>query len=415
MKKIFKTSFWSAFTALLIFQSCQKSITDENLLVNNPEEEITVKSAFDWFTQTISASRTTEVGSANTAFWDYAFEKNVLVNKKMVIIPVISNKKSSLPSFKQLWVYVDKNKKKNMRVVEYIYEDLLALDKKTSLRLNPAKFTGFMLVRNWDNTFISGFKLQNGLIVGVISEWNSLKNGRTATSISCSSITTCRAQTSYVIGFPDATYTQILECWNTTQCYLEQTFEIPYDGGSGTGFEIPGGGGTSTPMLHPYFTPILINNLCDLLTYQNTIAHTEVVGLKLDNGSMYMLPYKDNTPTTAVTENKYYDPLLGKPLLIIYQENGKTKIDVWNYDIYGQGTATTYGVLEHIHTHPCNGNENIASSYDKQFSSDRNATSTLGIDVQLFILNCNGKVEYGNSGEFKDGLGNIKITPTNCN
>lgn len=106
-----------------------------------------------------------------------------------------------------------------------------------------------------------------------------------------------------------------------------------------------------------------------------------------------------------------------RPVLTIYVENGKTKVEKIDYDMYGLGYVSgTFGVLEHIHTHPCLSNENIASQDDMNFASTRGTSGEIvGTDVRMFILNCNGKVEYNQTGSFKDASGNIKVSPTNCN
>ncbi len=409
----------------LLFQSCSKNDNLEGLVVGNEEGEITLASAREWFDSNEANSRLSGE-SANTAYWEIAYERNLFPTKPIVVVPFVTDERTTVPSIKQLWIYVDREKKKNMKVVEYIYDAALdnKRNKNKSLSYNAEKFSGFMLVRNWgDNAFLTGFKLKDGKIISLIKDWRiASKNGKIAATqgIVCNQQVTCYSSTATVAGYPEATYTQVFDCAITTSCHFEQSFSLDSNGGGGSFSPGGGGGGFSGLVLEDPLlrTHKFITNKCDLLTLQDSPLHREIIGLKLSDGRILVLPVKGNTPEKSATSNFYNDPVTGKKSFEIFYENGKTSVEFYTYDANGNIiSATAFDILEHIHTHPCSGSaENLASIYDKALATNiASGTFFIGPDVKTYILNCNGKIGYNSNGIFRNAFGEPVFTePGNC-
>jgi hypothetical protein len=386
------------------FLSCKNA----DLLEGNPsdteltDDNLTVENARNWFTKSTASSKSV---AEISLFWDDAFESKLPFDKKVIIVPMMVE--STLPMYRQLWIYINKDKKTTTRIVDVINEDLIGIDRKKITKLNDKKVNGMMLLRDMDKKFITGFVLKNSQIKGVITEWGLLKNGRSEASsgLVCSSSVSCYFSTASIVGHPEyGSYTQVIDCISLTTCQWQEATLLPFDSG---------GGGLPLDFFstNPALVPTFVNGPCDLLTYQAQ-NNKEIIGLKLSDGRTLMLPFGSNNSGLSNTENFYNYPI-GQRKVIIYIENGTTKIDIFTRDIFGNTIPQgTYAVLEHIHTHPNGSNQNIASSYDISFATSSNI---IGPDVKKYIYNSNGKVEYNSGGEVKNPDGSPKVQSSGCN
>ena len=445
-----KLSIFALFLLLVLPFACQKeTILEENTI----NDELTIQEAKAWFETTIgTTSPNTRTAGAIAAFtakdplWQGATQTTLKNGRTGWLVPLklkqlrslsyrTSTKKDIKPNSVQetpmQFMFQFKEKGKiQLQVVEYLPEKAY-LDKSKGL-IDEKDFSGIVFVKTWEDKIIGGGHYLNGKRTSTFSP--KIAGGRITATVcndfvriyfsngcitgSNGELTTyghnevmegCASEYSVnpqSIPTPPGHYWCAGWTMTDTECF-NVCYDVPDPDPNPIVFP-PGGG---VPTTNPLFAPTFTRNDCLLLTFQNDY-HREIVGLKLDDGRLLILPFINNDQYNAITQNQYGDLLTGNPLVTIFIENGQTKVDVYTYDIYGVGHLQgTYGVLEHIHTHPCLGNENIASTFDKNFATNR---SIVGSDVKLNIYNCNGKVEYNANGEVKDASGFPKVTPLNC-
>ena len=395
--------------------SCKEGVTSDLTPTETElsDETLTVASAQKWFEEQRSSSRLS-ADDSKTPRWEFAFEHQLMPKKKIVALPINYYKKGDLMDFKQLWVYVDDANKTNTRIVEYIYEDLLEYKAEKVKNLNPKKFNGMMLIRDWDDNFLGGFKLKEGKIVGAITQWNMKKNNKLdANQLACVSVTNCTYQLAWVPGHPEyGSYFQVLGCTTATVCVMEASTGITTnDAGNATPPAGGGGNNTSNAATNPLDNWTITANPCLALTYQNTL-NREIVMLKTTDGKYIILPANGNSPDRSSTYSHYQNRTFTGPSISFTQVGNRMVADVFTYNLAGNWISTeSYDIEEHIHTHPCNGpapNQASEIPFDKQF-----AGAYPGTNMKFFIANCNGKYQYNTSGNLMDG-GVYRREPLNC-
>jgi hypothetical protein len=182
------TRWLVVYGLLCLVASCQPNSPLETQ-DPDPNDDLSIAEAKAWFTDYLAspanARTSADDGFVKNAYWEYAFEHRFSTKNKVVVVPLLHFKRGQMSGFKQLWVYKDNKKKTTMRVMEYFHAES---GKGKVLTLKD--FTGYMLVKDWDDTFLGGFELKNNQFVGALSK--SSKNGRTSGYV-CAIGQSCRS------------------------------------------------------------------------------------------------------------------------------------------------------------------------------------------------------------------------------
>jgi hypothetical protein len=172
---------------IVLLDSCNQINISEILVFN---DELTVESARHWFEESFESNdpQARVSGDDETrkeVLWDLASKQKVNKKDEAIIVSIIYQQKDDYWSLKHLWVYEDKQKKKNARILEYIYDTSKPKHRFQSLK----NFTGVMVLRDGNGKFMGGLKITENKIEGLVTELktdkkteainlNPSKNGR---------------------------------------------------------------------------------------------------------------------------------------------------------------------------------------------------------------------------------------------
>jgi hypothetical protein len=330
--------------------------------------------------------------------WEYAFEhtfKNNKSEQNLIVVPISHIFEKDYKGLKHLWIYKNRNGENTMRVVEYQFDDLKK-NKDNSLK----KFTGVMMVKDFENNSIGGFVFKNNKIVGAISEPsknNNLKNGKVKGS-SCGEVTNC----SWVTvggGYDDSNYNTYWSCYTDYQCFWIETFDAAYEGSDSGNPWLPnyneGGGGSSgnnfgefeTTNGGPYSYSYKYSE-CDGFSsmWNRAFAESrEMLGFITSNGHVIITPSAGYSMWEAAVEN-YYTNQNGNTILSFYAENGAWKVQLFSPN----GSLGIYTITGIVHTHPFPG-----PGYETKVSPADFSVANTYPTLNHYVIHSQRKIQFG--------------------
>lgn len=109
--------------------------------------------------------------------------------------PITHIKKGRVLGYKQLWIYKDKKGKNASRIIEYLFDSTENYKKG---QVNLKRYTGLIVIKDWEDEYIGGFLMQNGQTTGAITAFgyekptgSTPKSGKTASGFACGFQTSC--------------------------------------------------------------------------------------------------------------------------------------------------------------------------------------------------------------------------------
>jgi hypothetical protein len=140
----------------------------------------------------------------------------------------------------------------------------------------------------------------------------------------------------------------------------------------------------------------------------------EVAAFVTTDGQVFILPIgSNNTEIRSETSTKYFDNN-GNVVFVVKQNasTGVWELRTFDYSLDPNfGTETFYQLAAHVHTHPSNGNENIASDLDMNFDPNYPGLSK-------YIVNNHDLVPYDSSGSkrvhSRSAYHLLRLLVTNC-
>lgn len=423
MKLLYKTHglLQKGMKHLLIFTLFLLNSCTLNQVEVLTDSELSVESAREWFEtngDTKNLRMSGEDDFRKEVFWGLASKQKLNKQDNAVIVPIIHQKKGDYVTFKHLWIYDDKEKKRMARVVEYIYDTQNPKNRIQGLK----NFTGLMIFREWDGTFLGGLKIENNKMSGVIGEIsvgkkterlnpNTLKNGRVASTI-CSWFQYCLNWRIDLFGGSVHGTT----CSTEFQCYWLATNGID-PAFTGNVIDIPtipaGVYGTATgssdwPVGPPTATNFgFAENRCQgfgIMLDAQSSQDKEISGAITSDGKFIIFPTQNNTKYNVSFSFPYNSPdgnimvnyIQGNPDAGDPRNDNKYSNDDVSIEVIDkiQRTAILYRITAFIHSHPIES----GYDYDNPSDGDRNQAAQFPSKIKNYIINQNKLIEFNTSG-----------------
>lgn len=235
------------FLFILLFAFSCKNEYGVEVPVAKQENDFTIETAKAWFEKTyLKGNKETGVDEnwVRELYWKNAFESQFPDKRKLIVVPVKHHRKERPANgFTYLWIFKDVTGKENSRVVEYV-----ALSKGENIQ---SKFSGLMLVRDWEGGFRNGFVYEKGVVKGLaesVDGENAISNRKSRSN----SFTVCVNYYYYtcVPTGENGTYECSESAYNGSVCYYYPEGGYPYEVNEGE-FGGGGGGGGSGEGLTP--------------------------------------------------------------------------------------------------------------------------------------------------------------------
>lgn len=279
-----------------------------------------------------------------------------------------------------------------MRVVEYVFAE-----QTTTKAQTIRDFTGYLLIKDWDDNVLGGFELKNNRFVGALTKQKP--GGRTSGFV-CGEWISCRWVTVGHANDPSGGYTY-RSCITDYRCVWAGSTEqsdAPVDGGQ----DDPGGGTITfpqdpTPPDDIFYKPQIFNKECEgwiwMDIYQSN-HDREVSGVYTKEGKLIIFPIESNQLTSSFWHKEYV--VNGITILKFgYDNSGKLLTTIYN----SNGTIDVYTVSYMIHTHPVLENCDEPSPMDTYNREGDRFIASLYPTVKHFILGCTKFIEF-DSGTF---------------
>jgi hypothetical protein len=397
----------------LMLLGCQPNSPLETQDPTPSDDELSIAEAKAWFTNYLASPANART-SADDKFvnrkadWDNAYNYNLTKKQKMVVVPISHYKRGATPGYKQLWVYKNKFGKNTMRVVEYVFASPTT-NKAQTIR----DFTGYLLLKDWDDTFLGGFEMKNNRFVGALSKQNA--GGRTSGFL-CGDWLSCRLVTVGHVNDPSGGNTY-LSCTSDYYCIWtsvsEQT-DAPISGSQSD----PGGGSVAfpqdpTPPEHDWkYTPTVFDTKCSGLW--EMVVHTAREGIEVSavytkEGKLIIFPTQHNSQGLSTFDPVYKDSNNKRVVLTFLEEKkGIMTVRV----ISPNGTEEVYTATETIHTHPDNVSNCDEPSPAKENGGDRFTAQKYPM-LKHYIIGCSQWIEYDGGTFTKKSPYPSNISP-NC-
>jgi hypothetical protein len=390
------TRWLVVYGLLCLVASCQPNSPLETQ-DPDPNDELSIAEAKAWFTDYLASPANART-SADDKFvnrkadWDNAYNYALTKKQKMVVVPISHYKRGTTPEYKQLWVYKNKFGKNTMRVVEYVFASPTT-NKAQTIR----DFTGYLLIKDWDDNVLGGFEMKSNRFVGALSKQNA--GGRTSGFL-CGDWLSCRLVTVGHANDPSGGNTY-LSCTSDYYCIWasvsEQT-DAPISGSQSD----PGGGSVAfpqdpTPPEHDWeYNPKVFDTKCAglyAMAYHTATVEEakESSAVHTKEGKLIIFPSQYNDKQTAMFYPKYRDSN-GKVVLTFLEE---TKGIMTVRVISPNGTEEVYTATETIHTHPdgvSNCDEPSPADYQNK-RGDRFHAQQYPM-LKHYILGCSQWIEY---------------------
>ncbi len=396
MNKTFNL-FSFALVLMLIVFSCNEDKSEKNEV----DPALTVNSAKEWFINHYEKGSRPVVDSKlfRKANWEMAVEHKTM-GTTVIVVPTYFVGSDDHPSSKQLWIYKNSKGEMTQRIVQYIWPstDPEVFDYKKRGIDQSKKFTGIILVKDWDNNFYGGYEVVENKKIRFISELdNNDKLKRNARPAATCVASVCRWITAYTVGYPEATFSYYSCYSDSFQCTDLMAFEMDNGGGGFDPATLP-----YTLQSHLMYDWEKVGT--DPCSFKRRMLQVqansgvETVGLETTSGLFIMLPTYGNSATTSVTWNTFYRTD-NTPIANVSYWQGAVWIDLYN--ALGTAVVESHQVVNHYHSHP-NGTVLAPSPTDINFS-----TSTQNF-TNFYIVHPSRFIKYNSTGTLSD-------VQNNCN